>query len=116
MARYDEPGFVSRLPGLDMDAHDNAMTAAGSNPPRTPPPDARIDPAAISAAQDGITYTLAGPPGSGKSASPQMAGQTDPSVITPVAPNSITSTGAGGGEAIVDSSYRYDWQQRPQGG
>ena len=120
MARYDEYGFRGATPAGDFDQRTG--TAPGSSPSRTEPPDAAIDPAAITAAGDGITYELAGPPGSAKSASPQVPGQCDATVISPGADQSntytassdaYTNTGAGGGHA--DARERYDWQQKPGG-
>jgi hypothetical protein len=112
MAAYDSPGFVSHLPGVTMDAHDNAMTASGSNPSRS-----SSDAVALSG-QSGIpgvgTVTpLAGQADPG-SAGVNQPGQNDASVIAPGPAQGYTSTGAGQGHNIA--SDRYEWQQKPQGG
>ena len=121
MARYDEPGFVSKLPGLDLDAR--SYTASGSVPSRTEPPDSTIPPGSITGDPSGISYELAGPDGSAKSASPQVPGQCDATVISPGADQSntytassdaYTSTGAGRGHNFTDQR-RYDYQQKPGG-
>lgn len=46
MARYDQPGFVSPLPGVpDFDAHDSGMTAMGS--PGSPATRPDTDPVSV---------------------------------------------------------------------
>jgi hypothetical protein len=121
MAKYDEPGFVSKLPGLDLDAR--SYTASGSAPSRTPPPDAAIPADAITGDPSGISYELSGPPGSHKSASTAQPGQNDATVISPGAEQShrytasadaYTNTGAGDGHNFTDQR-RFDWQQKPGG-
>ena len=121
MAKYDEYGFQGATPVGDFDQRTG--TAPGSSPSRTEPPDAHIDPSAVTGDPSGISYELIGPPGSAKSASPQMPGQNDATVISPGADqgniytassDAYTSTGAGQGHA--DHWTRKPGQQTASGG
>ena len=113
MTAYDQAGHVSRTPAGDFNARDDAMSAPGSNPSRTVPWDAPIDPAGVTGDPSGIAIELT-IPGAHKTGSSVVAGQNDPSVITPVSAESIVSTGAGQGDNFADQN-RYEWQQKPGG-
>jgi hypothetical protein len=112
-AAYDSPGYVSRLPGLSMDAHDSAMTAAGSSPSRSSP---GAVPLTGESGLQGVGTVMSlksqADPGSDTVNQP---GQTGESVISVGPEEDYAYTGAGQGEAIVDTSHRYDWQQKAQG-
>jgi hypothetical protein len=121
--RSDEPGFVSRLPGLDMDANTGAMTATGSAPSRTPSPDNSVSGISSGIPGVGTVLPLSSQANGAEGASPQQPGQNDATVISPGSDASRTYTasadgyvnsGAGDGHNFADQ-HRYDWQSKPGG-
>jgi hypothetical protein len=121
--KSDEPGFVSQLPGLNLDAR--SYTASGSAPSRTPAPNAPVPDGVSGIPGTGTVMPLAAQAGPGEGTSTEMPGQTSGSVIMAESDETanglavrgetqgFTNTGAGEGHA--DAWERYDWQQAPGG-
>jgi hypothetical protein len=64
----------------------------------------------------GTTRDVAGFAGeTGRSTAAEEPGQNDLGVLGADKDPGYVQTGAGHGEAVVDNSFRYDWQQRPGG-
>lgn len=112
MSNYDSPGFMSRLPGLDMDAHDGAMTATGSSPSRTPSPDNAVPAAQTGIPNVGTVMSLSAQTGPGEGASPNQPGQNDLGLPGASSDAGYADTGAGSGHNFTDQR-RYDWQSKP---
>lgn len=102
------------MPGLRW----SGLPSPGSVPSRTVPPDERpADFETGSPGGSGQPMSVAEQAVDGRNASPQLPGQNDGSLImgAPAQEPGFTETGAGGGGAIVDRSYRFPWQQGPGG-
>lgn len=106
--KSDEPGFRGATPTGNLDQRSG--TASGSNPSRTPPDSVTGGPL-IGGDPSGVLIDLTE---HGQSTSTTTPGENDPSAITPVPAESLTSTGAGDGHNLADQR-RYDWQQKPGG-
>ena len=111
MAKYDQPGHISKMPGLSMDAR--LMSAPGSDPSRTVPWDAPIDQSAVTGDPSGIAIPL-DQAGGHKTGSSIVAGQNDGGLPGAGENADFTTTGAGDGHNFTDAR-RYPWQQRPGG-
>jgi hypothetical protein len=108
--RSDEPGFTSRLPGVDMDAR--LMTAPGTSGGTRdrggPVGDVTVRNTYSSAQQSGTAVTV------DQGDTSALSGEDSPNgLFGDVA--GYVSDGPAPGRAIVDSSGRYPWQQAPGG-
>lgn len=107
--KYDENGFRGATPTGNLDQRSG--TASGSNPSRTPPPDAAIDPNGVTGDPSGIAIELT-IPGAHKSGSSLVPGQNDGGL--PGAGDLASNTTTGAGQGHGDAWDRYDWQSKPQ--